>query len=69
MLKALSGLFINMAGAWYILAFITGNFAGLSLWQLILVLTKEVFLGTLLLIAAVFTEKLIQNEQQLSQHN
>lgn len=56
-LRALSGLFINLSAAWFILAFVTPNFADITMRASQIILLRDVFLGILFFVITVLVEK------------
>lgn len=63
-LRAFSGLFINISAAWFILAFATPNFSDLSLPDSQLTLLKDLLFGTMFLEIAILVEKRLELEHE-----
>lgn len=56
-LRALSGLSINIAAAWFVLAFITPNYVDITKPEGLLTLTRDVLSGILFLLTSVMIER------------
>ena len=56
-LKALSQVLANISAAWFVLAFVTPNFSNLPLTEIITVLTKDILLGIVFLLASTLIER------------
>ncbi len=60
--RALSGLFINISAAWFILAFATPNFSDLTMADSQLTLLKDLFFGTIFLGITILIENHLKHE-------
>lgn len=56
-LKSLSAVLANLSAAWFTIAFITPNFSNLPFTETTIVLTKDIFLGIVFLLASTLIEK------------
>lgn len=59
-LRVFSGLFVNFAAGWFALVFITLPLIPLSFDRIIFELTKDIFFGTLCLVAAARIERILE---------
>lgn len=62
LLKALAAVTGNFSAAWFALAFVTPNFTSIFRLEGVLVLTKNVVLGILFLVATAILEKTLLDE-------
>lgn len=59
-LRAFSGLFTNLAAAWFAVAFITPNFTNSFSSFLLVALTKDIAFGIICLVATVKIEEILE---------
>jgi|GEM_PF-4270399 len=62
LLRSLSALSVNMAAAWFGLAFITPTFISVTALITILALTRDIGFGMLFLLISVQLEGLLEDE-------
>ena len=58
-LRALSAVAANISAAWFILAFVTPNFAGVSI-ESIITLTRDILLGIVFLVLTTIIERILE---------
>lgn len=58
-LRALASVLGNLSAAWFVVAFITPNFADITSFEGALVLTRDILFGIVFLLAATIIERLL----------
>lgn len=62
LLKTLSGLFINISAAWFIVSFVGPNISFPKSEREFLVLTWQIVLGIVFMLLSLWCEKELENE-------